>query len=202
MGTASLILLYVKNGRIKLLVQQRAFSLTHGGGRLALPGGHIKKGEEPLVAALREGQEESGLPLMSRYGPRGGSKSYKTVIDSRNGHYDVIIVSESEWDLDKTFPQSPSETARGFVRFSSRHGYVDLGCLLRLQGIDRHDGRFCPMWHQTRKSVHKLITWIGQNTHPIMDQYKHYCSLPRPLGSLRVDWVDKKDWEQHRASHV
>jgi len=46
---------------IKILVQRRAYYLKHGGGKIAIPGGHIEKNESSLVGTFRELQEETGL---------------------------------------------------------------------------------------------------------------------------------------------
>jgi 8-oxo-dGTP pyrophosphatase MutT (NUDIX family) len=49
--------------RACLLLTKRATHLRHHPGQIALPGGRLEPGEDAAAAALREGAEETGLPL-------------------------------------------------------------------------------------------------------------------------------------------
>lgn len=57
-GAAGLLLL---NPARFILLQLRA-SWSHNGGTWGIPGGALKMGESPLQAALREAEEEAGVP--------------------------------------------------------------------------------------------------------------------------------------------
>jgi len=52
----------VHDDGVSLLLTQRAGSLRDHSGQIAFPGGKIEPGESPLNAALREMEEEIGLP--------------------------------------------------------------------------------------------------------------------------------------------
>jgi len=57
-GAAGLLLI---NPSSKVLLQLRA-GWSHNGGTWGIPGGALKMGESPSQAALREAQEEAGVP--------------------------------------------------------------------------------------------------------------------------------------------
>ncbi len=59
---AVLLPLFEEEGETRVLFIRRAATLGRDPGHVALPGGRIEPGEAPLAAALRESEEEIGLP--------------------------------------------------------------------------------------------------------------------------------------------
>ena len=59
---AVLVPLYVSGGQLWTLLSRRSDSLTHHRGQIAFPGGGRETGEDLWLAALREREEEIGLP--------------------------------------------------------------------------------------------------------------------------------------------
>lgn len=59
---AVLVPLYVEGGALWTLLTRRAESLPHHRGQVAFPGGGRETGEDVWSAALRESEEEIGLP--------------------------------------------------------------------------------------------------------------------------------------------
>lgn len=60
---AVLVPLVERNGELSVLLTQRAKHLKHHGGQISFPGGRIEDSDAgPLDAALRETEEEVGLP--------------------------------------------------------------------------------------------------------------------------------------------
>ncbi|MFW9611412.1 MAG: NUDIX hydrolase [Fluviibacter sp.] len=51
-----------RSGPLRLLLTQRTDHLRDHAGQISFPGGGLKAGESPLTAALREAEEEIGLP--------------------------------------------------------------------------------------------------------------------------------------------
>ena len=66
MGTtrhfAVLVPLVEKNGQLHILYEQRAATLHHQPNEVCFPGGRMEPGETPPECALRETQEELGIP--------------------------------------------------------------------------------------------------------------------------------------------
>lgn len=60
-----LILLYRKDGRLRLLLTRRTDRVLHHRGQISFPGGEQHPGESLEATALRETQEELGLDLAS-----------------------------------------------------------------------------------------------------------------------------------------
>lgn len=60
-----LVPLYVDTGELWTLLTRRAESLPHHRGQVAFPGGGRETGEDLWTAALRESEEEIGLPPKS-----------------------------------------------------------------------------------------------------------------------------------------
>jgi len=58
-----LILLYVKDGRLRVLLTRRTDLVQHHRGQISLPGGEQHPGESIEATALREAVEELGLDL-------------------------------------------------------------------------------------------------------------------------------------------
>ena len=61
-AAAVLIPLFESDGDAIALLIRRATRLSANPGEIAFPGGRLEPGERPLAAALRESQEELGLP--------------------------------------------------------------------------------------------------------------------------------------------
>lgn len=59
---AALVPLHEKDGEPHLLLTRRPRHMRRHPGQLSVPGGRIDPGEDPLEAALRETEEEIGLP--------------------------------------------------------------------------------------------------------------------------------------------
>jgi 8-oxo-dGTP pyrophosphatase MutT (NUDIX family) len=59
---AALVPLHEKEGEAHLLLTRRPRHMRRHAGQISVPGGRIEPGEEPLEAALREAEEEIGLP--------------------------------------------------------------------------------------------------------------------------------------------
>ena len=59
---AALVPLHGADGAVSLLLTRRPLHMRRHAGQLSVPGGRIEPGEEPLAAALREAEEEIGLP--------------------------------------------------------------------------------------------------------------------------------------------
>ena len=59
---AALVPLHLKDGEPHVLLTRRPGHMRRHAGQLAVPGGRIEPGEAPLDAALRETEEEIGLP--------------------------------------------------------------------------------------------------------------------------------------------
>lgn len=79
-SSAVLIPILTDGGDHRLLFTQRSQSLRHHPGQISFPGGRVEPGERPWLAALREAEEEIGLPadavrpfgrLDDFYSPRG-----------------------------------------------------------------------------------------------------------------------------------
>lgn len=61
-AAAVLVGLVERDGALQLLLTQRHAGLSKHAGQVAFPGGRIDEGETALEAALREAEEETGLP--------------------------------------------------------------------------------------------------------------------------------------------
>jgi 8-oxo-dGTP pyrophosphatase MutT (NUDIX family) len=59
---AALVLMYARDGRAHLPLTVRHHALPQHAGQVSLPGGAIDPGESPEAAALREAEEEIGVP--------------------------------------------------------------------------------------------------------------------------------------------
>lgn len=66
MPSAVLLPLVDRDGQLQVLLTQRAKHLKHHGGQICFPGGSVEKNDTgPMFTALRETQEEVGLPADS-----------------------------------------------------------------------------------------------------------------------------------------
>jgi 8-oxo-dGTP pyrophosphatase MutT (NUDIX family) len=61
-AAAVLVGVVERPGGLQVLLTQRHAGLNSHAGQIAFPGGRIDAGESPLQAALREAEEETGLP--------------------------------------------------------------------------------------------------------------------------------------------
>lgn len=59
---AVLVPLHEAGGVVSVLLTVRRDDLRHHAGQVSFPGGRVEPGEAPLAAALREAEEEVGLP--------------------------------------------------------------------------------------------------------------------------------------------
>lgn len=59
---AVLVPLVEREGKLHLLYEVRAYSMKRQPGEVCFPGGRMEKGEDPVLCALRETQEELGIP--------------------------------------------------------------------------------------------------------------------------------------------
>jgi 8-oxo-dGTP pyrophosphatase MutT (NUDIX family) len=66
-----------EEGRLAVILTERARHLSAHAGQVALPGGKIEPGETPAEAALREAEEEVGLPR-DALSPLGLVETYVT----------------------------------------------------------------------------------------------------------------------------
>lgn len=57
-----MILLYPRGGETHLVLIRRAAGVLHHRDQIGLPGGQLEPGEDPRTAALRETEEEIGVP--------------------------------------------------------------------------------------------------------------------------------------------
>ena len=119
-GAAGLLLLHPPLG---VLLQLRA-EWSHQGGTWGIPGGALKKGEDAVTAAIRESQEEAGIPddaarVIDHSVYDLGFWSYTTVLAIADAYFEPLITDlESaalEWvalddvhhrDLHPAFAQS------------------------------------------------------------------------------------------------
>lgn len=75
------------DGRPAIVLTERAANLSRHAGQIALPGGKIEAGETPVLAAVREAEEETALPV-SAVVPLGMVEPYLT----RTGFSVVAVV--------------------------------------------------------------------------------------------------------------
>lgn len=61
-SAAVLVGVVERDGALQLLLTQRHAGLSKHGGQIAFPGGRMDPGETAMAAALREAEEETGLP--------------------------------------------------------------------------------------------------------------------------------------------
>jgi len=91
-GAAGLLIMHPSSG---VLLQLRA-DWSHQGGTWGIPGGALRQGEDALQAAIRESQEEAGIPDGA---PRVvgtsvfdlGFWSYTTVLAIADTYFDPVI---------------------------------------------------------------------------------------------------------------
>ena len=98
-GAAGLLLLHPPSG---VLLQLRA-EWSHQGGTWGIPGGALKKGEDAVTAAIRESQEEAGIPngaarVIDHSVFDLGFWSYTTVLAIADTYFCLLYTSPSPRD--------------------------------------------------------------------------------------------------------
>jgi len=63
-NAAVMLLIWQEQQQLQLLLTRRAMHLRHHPGQISFPGGKIEAGETALAAAIRESEEEIGVPAM------------------------------------------------------------------------------------------------------------------------------------------
>jgi len=97
-----------EEGRLALVLTERSVHLSAHAGQVALPGGKIEPGETPAEAALREAEEEVGLPARS-VAPLGLVETYVT----RSGYSIVPVLALVRHET--VLRPDPSEVAAAFT---------------------------------------------------------------------------------------
>jgi len=138
-----------------VILTQRTDSMRRHAGQVAFPGGRLDPGEDPVAAALREAEEEIGLPR-SVVTIAGVADRYRTV----TGYEVTPVVAVVPPDL--VFVRSEAEVAEvfevplGFVLDMANH----VEATVEWQGRDRHyyeisfDGR--RIWGATAAMIVNL----------------------------------------------
>lgn len=96
---AGIALVAPDTGRV-LMIQRQLSGDDLNGGKWEFPGGRLEEGEEPLEAAIREWEEETGLELPG-YSRSGGFREWRSS-DGKYVGYVLDGVLDSEVDLDFT----------------------------------------------------------------------------------------------------
>lgn len=100
-GAAGLLIMHPDSG---VLLQLRA-EWSHQGGTWGIPGGALRQGEDALQAAIRESQEEAGIPDGA---PRVvgtsvfdlGFWSYTTVLAVADDYFEPVITDQESVALE------------------------------------------------------------------------------------------------------
>lgn len=141
----------------ELLLTVRSRSLSHHGGQISFPGGHIEAGETPLDAAVREACEEVRLyaPLLQPLGML--SPLYVPV--SNNLIYPVVAhVQERPWvdanpeEVDEAFFAPLSLLASG--EHLREEEWVLQGRSIRVPYWNIHN---VPLWGATAMILNELL---------------------------------------------
>jgi 8-oxo-dGTP pyrophosphatase MutT (NUDIX family) len=106
-AAAVLVGLIERDGGLQLLLTRRHAGLSRHGGQIAFPGGRVDAGETALAAALREAEEETGLPA-SHVEVLGFLDGYLTV----TGYFVVPVVALLRHGF--AFAPRPGEVAEVF----------------------------------------------------------------------------------------
>ncbi len=97
-----------EEGRLAVILTERAAHLSAHAGQIALPGGKIEDAETPTMAALREAEEEIALPP-DAVAPLGVSEPYVT----RTGFYVIPVLGVLRRPV--VLHASPDEVAAAFT---------------------------------------------------------------------------------------
>jgi 8-oxo-dGTP pyrophosphatase MutT (NUDIX family) len=117
------------DGRLALIFTERSRHLSAHAGQVALPGGKIEAGETPAEAALREAEEEVGLPRTA-LAPLGLVETYVT----RSGFSVVPVLALVRREA--ILRPDPSEVEAAFTV-----PWADLiGSLAPREGVFERDG--------------------------------------------------------------
>ena len=106
--SAVLIALFEEEGEARVLLTRRADHLRTHSSQISFPGGRIDPGETPLVAALREAEEEVGLDLRLAT-PLGHLPSVVTMVSASLIQPVVVGLTERP-----ELRPNPGEVARAF----------------------------------------------------------------------------------------
>ncbi len=106
-AAVAVVLLADHEGRACFLITRRAATLSKHRGQWALPGGRIDRGESATGAALRELEEEVGLPL--------GEDAVLGLLDDYGTRSGFLITPVVLWaEAVTAFEPNPAEVARVF----------------------------------------------------------------------------------------
>lgn len=107
-AAAVLVGLIARPAGFQVLLTRRTEGLRHHGGQISFPGGRIETGDaDPVAAALREAQEEVGLP-QALVAPLGFLDPFVTI----TGFHVFPVVAEISVDYEPLI--DPGEVAEAF----------------------------------------------------------------------------------------
>lgn len=126
-GGAGLLLCYAPHGETPVYLLQLRSKLVDYGGMWGMPGGAIRKGESPEVAARREAEEEIGpLPLyrveQTEGQECGGGWTFHVVTANVERPFDAFCVRET--DATGWFTRDEMRSLNlhpGFLRWLDEH---------------------------------------------------------------------------------
>jgi 8-oxo-dGTP diphosphatase len=127
-GAAGSLVWYPPKG---VLLQLRA-GWSHHGGTWGIPGGALKHGEEPRQAALREANEEAGVPRV------GMQVVHETVLDLGFWSYTTVV-----WYTDTYFEPTIKDLESEALQWVPVESVA---------GLDLHPG-FAAAWPELRNTL-------------------------------------------------
>jgi len=155
-----LVPLYVDNGQLWTVLTKRVETLPHHRGQVAFPGGGREIGEQPWDAALRESEEEIGLPRKQvvRLGELDevGTPSGFRIVPCVGAIPFPIELTANPHEIDEIFAAPLSELAN--PRLAEERE-------VRINGQRRtlriyHVGRFV-VWGVTARILENLLSRLG-----------------------------------------